>query len=80
MFAPRMSCLPAPSTPEPLESSVQIDELSDDDEEDGPCSMNAADRALVAAAAELPEPDVSAELADMLDNFYRKRKFDDVED
>ena len=71
--------LPAPSTPELLESSVQIEELSED-EEDGPCSMNAADRALVAAAAELPEPDVSAELADMLDNFSRKRKFDDVED
>ena len=80
-FAPREPCMPAPSTPEPLlESSVQIEELSDDD---NARSMNAADRAVLAAAAELPEPDDStyqAELAGLLDEFSRKRKFDAIED
>ena len=50
--------MPAPSTPEPLlESSVQIEELSDND-----------------------DPEYQAELAGLLDEFSRKRKFDAIED
>ena len=85
-YAPQLSCMPAPSTPEPPDSSVRIEELLEgDDAVLDPAIWEVMAERRARASAEPPREELTrqAEAIASVNEFLlrsQKRKFDVIED